>query len=162
MFIRDLLRALADAHVPYCLVGGVAVNLHGVPRMTYDVDITVPTTTDALQQIDRVLTGLGLRCRLPIELATLADETVRREYREDRNLIAVTYTDPGDPLREVDILVSPSIPATELVNRAVTLQLDDIPVRVVGLEDLIALKRAADREQDRADVIHLERLKRDE
>jgi predicted nucleotidyltransferase len=161
VFIRDLLRALADEHVPYCLVGGVAVNLHGVPRMTYDVDIAVPTTVDTLQQVDRVLTGLGLRCRLPIELVSLADETVRREYRDERNLIAVTYTDPADLLREVDILVSPTIPASELVSRAVTLHLDDIPVRVVGLDDLIALKRAADREQDRADVVHLERLKRD-
>lgn len=130
--------------------------------MTYDVDIAVPTTTDALQQIDTVLTGLGLRCRLPIQLVALADENLRKEYRDERNLIAVTYTDPADPLREVDILISPAIPASELVSRAVTLHLDDIPVSVVSLEDLIALKRAADREQDRADVMHLERLTRDE
>ena len=37
VFIRDLLKALADAQVPYCIVGGVAVNLHGIPRMTYDL-----------------------------------------------------------------------------------------------------------------------------
>lgn len=49
VFIRDLLRALADAEVPYCVVGGVAVNLHGVPRMTYDVDLVVPTTVEALE-----------------------------------------------------------------------------------------------------------------
>lgn len=162
MFIRDLLRALADAQVPYCLVGGVAVNLHGVPRMTYDVDLAVPTTTDALQAVERVLTGLGLRCRLPIDIVTLADDDVRTEYRTERNRIAVTFTDPADPLREVDVLVSPPIDSAQLVARAITLQLDDIPVRVISIDDLIALKRDTGREQDRSDVAHLERLRRGE
>jgi hypothetical protein len=117
VFIRDLLQALADAAVPYCVVGGVAVNLHGVPRMTYDVDLVVPTTYDALQRVDEVLVGLGLQCRLPIKLVDLADDALREQLREERNLIAVTYTDPRDPLREVDILVSPPIPATRLVAR---------------------------------------------
>jgi hypothetical protein len=162
VFIRDLLRALADAHVPYCIVDGVAVNLHGIPRMTYDVDIVVPTTSEALEQVETLLVGLGLQCRLPIKLATLADDSLRTEYRDQRNLIAVTFTDPSDPLREVDVLVSPTIPGADLVSRAVRLQLDDIPVHVISIDDLIQLKRDSDREQDRADVAHLERLKRDE
>jgi hypothetical protein len=161
VFIRDLLAALARRQVPYCVVGGVAVNLHGVPRMTYDVDLAVPTTVVALGEIDRVLTELGLRCRLPIRLADLADDAVRESYRDDRNLIAVTYTDPRDPLREVDILVSPPVAATDLVARAVVLTLDGIPVSVVALDDLIALKRASGRPQDRADVEHLERIAKD-
>ena len=159
MFIRDLLAALANARVPYCLVGGVAVNLHGVPRMTYDVDLTVPTTLEALGSLEAVLVGLGLQCRLPIKLTDLADDTLRREYAVERNLIAVTFTDPKDPLREVDVLVSPPLTPADMVARAVTLQLDDIPVRVVSLDDLIELKRDTGREQDRSDVAHLERLK---
>jgi hypothetical protein len=162
VFVRDLLRALADAKVPYCLVGGVAVNLHGVPRMTYDVDIVVPTTTDALRAVEHTLTALGLQCRLPIRLEVLADDAVRNEYRTERNLIAVTFTDPRDPLSEVDVLVSPPIPATELLARAVTLHLGDVPVQLISIDDLIAIKRDTGREQDRSDVAHLERLKRDE
>jgi hypothetical protein len=162
VFIRDLLAALADRHVPYCVVGGVAVNLHGVPRMTYDVDLAVPTTVAALGQIDALLTELGLRCRLPITLSDLADDALRASYRDERNLIAVTYTDPRDPLREVDILVSPPIAASELVERAITLRLDEIPVSVVGLRDLIALKRASGRPQDLADVEHLERIAKEQ
>lgn len=160
VFIRDLLRALADANIPYCLVGGVAVNLHGIPRMTYDVDLAVPTTIEALSGVERVLTGLGLQCRLPIRIETLADAALRDQYRDERSLIAITFTDPRDPLREVDVLVSPPIPTTELVARAITLQLDDIPVRVIHIDDLIAIKRDTGREQDRSDVAHLERIKR--
>ena len=162
VFIRDLLAALANKRVPYCVVGGVAVNLHGIPRMTYDVDLVVPTTVAALTAVDGVLAAMGLRCRLPIKLADLADEGLRLSYRDERNLIAVTYTDPADPLREVDILVSPPIAADALVARAIRLTLGDISVPVIAIEDLIAIKRASGRPQDLADVEHLERIARGE
>jgi len=162
VFIRDLLAALAAEKVPYCIVGGVAVTLHGVPRLTYDVDLVVPTTAEALGDLDRVLTSLGLRCRLPIRLVDLADDTLRARYRDENNLIAVTYTDPADPLREVDILVSPPLPPAELVARSIVLQLQGIAVHVASVADLIALKRGTGRAQDRADVAHLERLTKNE
>jgi hypothetical protein len=158
VFIRELLAALASERVPYCIVGGVAVTLHGVPRLTYDVDLVVPTTAEALGALDRVLTQLGLRCRLPIRLADLADDELRARYRDERNLIAVTYTDPADPLREVDVLVSPPVPPAELVARAIVLQLQGIAVHVASRADLIALKRDTGRAQDQSDVAHLERL----
>ena len=34
VFIRELIGAFAQAQIRYCVVGGVAMNLHGVPRMT--------------------------------------------------------------------------------------------------------------------------------
>lgn len=41
MFYLDLFRALEAKQVRYLLVGGIAMNLHGVPRMTMDVDIVL-------------------------------------------------------------------------------------------------------------------------
>jgi hypothetical protein len=50
--IARLARALADQDVPFMLIGGQAVLLHGEPRLTQDVDVTlgVPPTrlVDAL------------------------------------------------------------------------------------------------------------------
>ena len=157
MFIRTLLAALADASVEYCLVGGVAVNLHGVPRMTYDVDLVVAPDAEQLSAAARVLAGLGLVCRIPVKLEAFADVEYRETMRKERNLIA-SYSDPSDPLREVDVLVAPPVDARELVTRATRLSLGDVPVRVASIPDLIALKRASARQQDAADVVHLERL----
>jgi hypothetical protein len=103
--------------------------------------------------------GLGLQCRLPINLVDLAEDTLREQLRDERNLIAVTYTDPRDPLREVDILVSPPIPATQLVACAIIHQMDEIPVHIIRIDDLIEIKRATGRAQDLADVALLERLR---
>lgn len=41
MFYLDLFRRLEEQQVRYLLVGGLAMNLHGVPRMTMDVDIAL-------------------------------------------------------------------------------------------------------------------------
>ena len=142
----------------YCLVGGVAVNLHGVPRMTYDVDLVVAPDVEQLSAAARVLAGLGLVCRIPVKLEAFADVAYRDAMRDERNLIAVSYADPSDPLREVDVLVAPPVDARELVARATRLSLGDVPVRVASIPDLIAMKRASGRQQDVADVVHLERI----
>jgi hypothetical protein len=44
--ILELLRALASEDVDYVLVGGVALNLHGIVRATEDVDLFIRPSVD--------------------------------------------------------------------------------------------------------------------
>jgi hypothetical protein len=66
LFYHDVLAALADAEVRFVIVGGVAVNLQGVPRFTSDLDVAVAIDDGSLATAARVLHGLGLRNRLPV------------------------------------------------------------------------------------------------
>jgi len=158
VFIREFLTTLSRSQIRYCVVGGVAVNLHGVPRMTYDVDIVVAPDRATLARVESALDDFGLKPRHPVSLVDFADPAYRDRARLDSNLIAVTYSDPADPLREVDVLVAPPLDAAGLVERAIELDFGGLAVRVVSLPDLIALKRAAGRAQDDSDVAHLERI----
>ena len=90
------------------------------------------------------------------------DARRRRHARleAERNLIAVTFTDPADPLREVDILVAPSVDPDGVVARSVIRSAGTFEVAVANLVDLLRMKRSAGRPQDLADVVHLERLQR--
>lgn len=159
MFIQRLVHALVAGDVAYCIVGGVAVNLHGVPRMTYDIDIMVTMSHDNLHRCDTALRGLGMLIRLPIQLSDAADVEIAAEWEAARNLLAVTFTDPQNPLHEVDILVAPSLDPNGTVARAVTV---GAGLRIASLEDLLRLKRKANRNQDIADIEHLERLAKKE
>ena len=154
------MRALDAGHVRYALVGGVAVNLHGVPRMTYDVEIVVHTDVATLRGCRVALSSLGLACRLPLLLESLADGDERARLEIDRNLIAVTFTDPENPLREVDVLVAPSIDPDGIVERSVTRSAGAFEVHIASIDDLLRMKRQAGRPQDLADIRHLERLSR--
>lgn len=158
MFFHDLLKRLADNDIAYCVVGGVAVNLHGVPRMTYDIDLAVELASENLRAIELTLTGLGLSCQQPVSLEDFSDPSYREELKEKKNMMAVTFTDPSNPIREVDLLISTVIPFSELIERAVKLDLDDVPVWLVSSKDLIEMKRASERAQDQDDVRLLEQI----
>jgi hypothetical protein len=161
MFIRDLVAALDGCGVRYAIVGGVAVNLHGIPRMTYDIDIVVPMDEATLRSCHQAMLSLGLACRLPLRLEALADPALREEYETDRNLRAVTFTDPNDPLREVDVIVAPSRDPDGVAARATVVSAGGFTVRVAGIDDLIAMKRLAGRKQDEADIEHLSRIRKE-
>jgi hypothetical protein len=48
---------LADHLIPHLIVGGIAVQEHGYPRVTIDVDIVVPDVLDALEILTADVTG---------------------------------------------------------------------------------------------------------
>ena len=48
---------LADHEIPHLIVGGLAVQEHGYPRVTIDVDIVVPDVLEAVEFLTASLTG---------------------------------------------------------------------------------------------------------
>src|SRR5947209_13322148 len=55
--LKRITRRLDELGIPYALVGGMAMFLHGFRRFTEDVDILV--TREGLEEIHRQLEGLG-------------------------------------------------------------------------------------------------------
>jgi hypothetical protein len=54
---RAVAETLAHFAVPHLIVGGLAVQEHGYPRLTLDVDIVVPDVPDAVEYLTANLTG---------------------------------------------------------------------------------------------------------
>src|SRR5687768_9322010 len=63
MLYEDVLRALSGAGVKFAVAGGVAVNLHGIPRMTQDLDLLIDMSRENVLALVECLTGLGYRPR---------------------------------------------------------------------------------------------------
>jgi hypothetical protein len=55
--LRKITQRLEALHIPYAVVGGMALFFHGFRRFTEDVDILV--TREGLQELHRQLEGLG-------------------------------------------------------------------------------------------------------
>jgi predicted nucleotidyltransferase len=161
VIIRELVTALASANIAYCIVGGVAVNLHGVRRRTYNVDLVVSPDTRTLNALRDTLDGLGLRCRELLDLERFADVATRRRLLVEQNKFAVTFYDPNDPTSEVEIVLSPPLSPDDLVRRSVSCTIGGTAVRVVALSDLIFIKRVSGRLHDADDVARLEQLQRE-
>jgi hypothetical protein len=54
MKIAELLQSLTDARVDYVLVGGLAVQLHGYMRSTFDIDLVLAMKRAANRSKDRM------------------------------------------------------------------------------------------------------------
>lgn len=58
-------------NVPYALIGGHAVTIHGTPRMTEDIDIlTMP------QYVDDIVKSLNIKVESPITIGGVAGKTI--------------------------------------------------------------------------------------
>jgi predicted nucleotidyltransferase len=150
----SLLHRLVGAGVDFVVVGGVAVAVQGYGRATKDLDITYATNAANLERLGRVLVDLGARLRgVAEDVPFVPDERTLRH-------IAILTLDTSDgPL---DLLVRPdgAAPYEQLRARADVIDLDGTAIRVVEIDDLLAMKRAAGRPQDLADIDALETVKR--
>jgi hypothetical protein len=158
MFYLDLFRALSDHQVRYLLVGGLAMNLHGVPRMTMDVDLVLAMDEDNLGRFIDCARSLGLTPQAPVPLAALKDAGQRRQWVEQKHMIAFGLNPAAPAAPTVDVLISPAIDIDAALGRAQTRQVENVPVTLAAIEDMIALKTAAGRRQDLDDLEHLRRL----
>jgi len=147
-----LMRALSTAGVQYAIAGGFAVVLHGVPRMTFDLDVVVNDADDNMQRLVEVLDAQGFQPRLPVALALLADRQVREGWIRDRNLIAFTLMHPVRVMEEVDVLLVTPFPWSEIAGSIAWRTLEGVNVPVVGRAVLRGMKLAAGRDKDLQDA----------
>lgn len=135
------------------------MNLHGVPRMTMDIDFVVALDTKNLEKFIHAADSLQLQPVLPIVLSDLLDAGKRDLWARDRNMIAFALRPSQADGPTVDILIDPPIDIETALGRAVTRDLGSTRAVVASIEDMIQLKENAGRAQDKADIDHLRRLR---
>ena len=143
--LLGVVRALGRADVPYALCGGLAVVLHGYPRLTRDIDLLIRSRD--LDAARAVLTSVGFT--IPGGLIPF-DTGLPHE----RNVFRMSKA-MGDDLLTVDLLLLPGFLAEVWKSRE-TYELDDALVTVVSVDGLITMKKIAGRLQDLSDVERLE------
>lgn len=135
---RTAVAVLADHDIPHLIVGGVAVQEHGYPRVTIDVDIVVPDVLEAAEFLTASLTG---------PFFGVPDVHGRLEDR--RNGVLINLLPAGKVLKHGCKVPFPT-------PDEVTEQL-----QIVKLEELISLKldswhgSPVRRHRDKSDVIEL-------
>jgi predicted nucleotidyltransferase len=155
---QTIFAELNEERIDYVVVGGLAVNLHGIPRMTYDIDLIISLDTENIMKTVARLKSWGYLPRAPVKAKDLADREKRNSWIEEKNMKAFTFFNEKEPVGEIDLLIDSPIPYGELRKRAVIFDILGTKVPVISVPDLIELKRNTGRKQDRSDVEHLRSL----
>ncbi len=140
---------LAAHGVDFVLVGALAARLYGFPRLTADVDLTPDASPDNLERLAAALQELEARVftdsvpeGLPFDCSATA---LARSAMW--NLISVAG--------RIDIIFVPSGSDgfDDLRAGAERFMVHDTPLYAASLADILRLKEAANRPQDRQDAI---------
>lgn len=140
-----LLGLLDQRGLPHALAGGLALAVHGVPRATTDIDLLIPP--------EHVELALGAARERGFTVAALP-----MRFADGMEVRRVTRIEGDDSLTLDLILVNDNLrPIFEGRQRFGTASGE---IWVVSREGLIAMKAAAGREQDLADIGRLRDLDR--
>ncbi len=139
--MQEIIQLFNKHEVDYAICGGFAVAHYGFVRMTMDFDLLVSPNPDNASRIMTALTEFGFG---QVGLSP-------KDFLKPG--LAVTL---GEQPNQIDLSTSmSSVHTQDIINRAITVNLSGIEVRVVSYNDLIAAKEEAGRPKDKLDIDEL-------
>ena len=126
--------------------------------MTYDLEFLLDLEPGNMEIFLSLVKGWGFRPKAPVELMDFADEAKRREWVVRKHLKAFTLVNPAWGISEIDVVVSSPVDYPRAVKRMNRLDLKGVPVPTISIEDLIRMKRTANRKQDQDDILYLKKV----
>ncbi len=151
-----LIKVLAKHRVDFVLIDALAARLQGFPRLTADADITPARDRDNLSRLATALRELGARVfteAVPEGLKfDCSAQTLSRA--ETWNLVTAAG--------RLDLAFMPSGTTgyEDLIQGAIRFQVYGTELLAASLEDIIRSKEAADRPQDRQDIVVMREMQR--
>jgi hypothetical protein len=144
--IARLSAELEARRIPFMLIGGQAVLLHGEPRLTQDVDVTMGVGPDRVHDVLGACAALGLE-PLPDDPRDFVRET-----------FVLPATEPATGVR-IDLIFSTTSYEAQAIERAVFVDVGTRQVPFATAEDLLLHKLFAGRPRDLEDAAGVVRRK---
>ncbi len=140
---KELLSKVAsklnERKIPYMIIGGQAVLLYGEPRLTRDIDITLGTGIEGLQDILNIVKDMGLKV-LPENVHSFVEKTMVLPTLEQTSGIRIDFIFSFSPYEH------------QALRRAVKKRINNVYVAFASAEDVIIHKLFAGRSRDIEDV----------
>ena len=144
MVTSRLLRLLSGHNVRYIVIGAAALPAHGYVRATQDIDIFIRPSRANVRRAFAALQEFGY---------DLSDSSVTEMMQ--KKILLRQYAVATD--------VHPFVKGfsfDEIWRHRIVSNIEGVPTFVVGLDDLLRMKEAANRPKDREDIRVLKELRR--
>ena len=152
--LEQFARILLRHSVRFIVIGGQAEYIFGSPRVTYDTDLCYERSPENLSRLAIALKELDVQLRnAPRDLPFVLDA---RSLALGNNFTFTTT------LGDLDLLsyVEPIGDFHQLNQRAKDYEIENLPIRVIDLDDLIRIKQHVNRPKDRDSLFQLLAIKK--
>lgn len=140
-----LLKALEEYQVEYVLIGGVAVIIHGMERLTRDIDLFIQNTPGNIQNLQKALQSL------------YHDDSINEiTVSELEKYPVIRYGTSGDFYIDIITRLGEAIGFEEIKYEIIKYQ--GIGVKIASPESLYLMKKNTYREKDKLDILFLKEL----
>jgi predicted nucleotidyltransferase len=145
---RDFINELNNHRVEYLLIGGYAMGVYGHHRGTGDLDVFINPSEDNAEKMVNASIAYG----------------IPKEQLKSEMFLVAKMIGIGEPPLRIEILKKlDTVDFKYAYQRSELKKVDGLDIRVVGLDDLILLKKAAakgrSKARDSEDLTFLEKLK---
>jgi predicted nucleotidyltransferase len=146
IFYIDFLKTLNDFQVKYILIGGYAVNLHGYSRYTGDLDIWSDPVTENAEKLISAIDKSGFQI----------------DILKGKNLLNESPIKLTEGALKIELLsnIIGGFTFDEAYNRSIEVKVDDLTLKLISYQDLIANKEKSMRMKDATDVYYLKEIKK--
>lgn len=143
---RDFISLLNKHKVEFIVVGGLAVQHHGYPRFTGDMDIWIRKSEENAIKCVTVLAEFGFA-----SLGFTKEDFLKKDF----------INQIGSPPLRIDLLSDiDGLTFDECYTNKVQIDRDNLSVPFLSYNDLLKNKKAAGRLKDLADISELEKIKK--
>ena len=152
MFYEEVFRELNRTKVRYLVVGGGAVVLHGVVRMTADLDLFVDFKEKNLLKFAEVLTNLGYRPKIPVKASDFADASKREKWKKEKNMLVFSFYHLKRFQDHIDVFVYEPVEFEKAYKEKEVVKAGNVRIPIISIKYLRKMKAIAGRPQDLADI----------
>ena len=139
----------------YLVIGGVAAIYHGVPRATFDLDLSVWLAPDNLKRLGAAMETMGFAPKAPAAVSGLASVRTRREWTRRKGMKVFAFEELKPPFRLVDVMVRPLRNFHHVYRRRVEVRDQGVTIPLMPIPQLIQTKTRTGRLKDQEDIEYL-------
>lgn len=160
---NPFLRAIAlleQSKVPYVIVGGFSVVMHGCNRFTPDLNVMVAHDDEQLRHLSNLLTTNQFIATTESEPQKLFSSSGREELFAGGKRWFYSFRDLDEPSFSIDLFLRFPVPFQQVYTRKIEQTYGAGKFYICSLEDLVAMKSIAARGQDKSDIGSLNLIKK--
>jgi len=163
-----IFREFNKKRIKYIVTGGIAINLHGIPRATYDIGLLLKMEADNLRKFLGLLKNwgftpldskhlTGFKPKVPVDIMDFSKRENRERWIKEKNMKAFNLYNDKWAISEIDILIDIPVDYNQASKSVVYKKSEDVIIPVISIDNLIKMKSESKRAQDLSDIEHLKK-----